>query len=180
MLIPGKSIIVTQPLGTNTGYLKYVNLDGSEPLAECEKFLMATGYSGLFSMEFIRDSEGRDYFMEINFRNDGNAICVTEAGVNLPFIWYQYCIDHNIPKTDEQRKIKEVFVMPEYTEISLWYKGDISFLRLIKELRQANSFMEYDADDPNPTNGKKDFLSRFVPAVLRKPVKSLARVFIHK
>ena len=69
--------------------------------------------------------------------------------------------------------------MPEYTEISLWYKGDISFFRMIRELCQADCFMEYAADDPMPTNGKKAFLSRIVPAVIRKPIKSIAKVFIH-
>lgn len=36
-------------------------------------FIRDLGYSGLFSLEFIRDKSGKDYFMELNMRNDGNA-----------------------------------------------------------------------------------------------------------
>ena len=34
-------------------------------------FIREVGYTGLFSMEFLRDKYGNDYFMEINFRMMG-------------------------------------------------------------------------------------------------------------
>ena len=76
-------------------------------LQKCISFIREVGYTGLFSMEFLRDKYGNDYFMEINFRNDGNAISVTEAGVNLPYIWYAYnsSIDYN---EEMQKNIRTV------------------------------------------------------------------------
>lgn len=175
VLIPGRSRIITQPKSTNTGYLKYEQLDGSEPLAFCRKFLKRTGYSGLFSMEFIRDKEGNDYFMEINFRNDGNSICVTEAGVNLPFVWYQSCCVPEFRISSVEKKIREIYVMPEFCEINLWYSGQIGFGRMVQELRQADVFMEYAVDDPNPTHGKKDFWKYLFLAVVKKPVRIIIK-----
>lgn len=47
-------------------------------LNACKKFIKHIEYQGLFSMEYLRDKQGNDYFMEINLRNEGNGICVTE------------------------------------------------------------------------------------------------------
>ena len=69
-------------------------------IEKVEKFIREIGYKGLFSVEFIRDAVGNDYFLEINMRNDGNAYCVQCAGVNLPNIWYKYA-------ANPQAEIKE-------------------------------------------------------------------------
>lgn len=46
-------------------------------------------------------------------RNDGNAYCVTTAGVNLPYIWYKYC-DKGHQQIHEPRTFKhEIYWMPE-------------------------------------------------------------------
>ena len=170
-LIPGRSRIITQPLSTNTGFLRYEHLDGSEPITQCGEFLKRTGYAGLFSIEFIRDSQGNDYFMEINFRNDGNSICVTEAGVNLPYIWHQSCYEPDFRISSVAADICEVYVMPEFNEINFWYTHQITFKRMIREFRQTDVFMEYAADDVKPTNGKKEFWKRLVKAMLKRPIK---------
>ena len=174
VIIPGRSRIITQPLATNTGYLHYEHLDGTEPLEQCKEFMLKTGYSGLFSMEFIRDAEGNDYFMETNFRNDGNSICVTEAGVNLPYIWYSLCKNPNLSLESFETEIKEIYVMPEFDEIRLWSANKISFSRLWKEMKQANAFMEYDPEDPAPTNGKIEFWKRLlITAFIKRPGRTI-------
>ena len=105
VIIPGVSIILRPCKGSNTSFLYYKSIeDGFCEIEKCVEFVKATGYKGLFSIEFLRDKEGRDYFMEITFRNDGNAICVTEAGVNLPYIWYLSSVD----KDYMEEALKEV------------------------------------------------------------------------
>ena len=89
IIIPGFSRCIRPCPRTNTGFLHYESIQSiSAPITNCEEFIRKTGYSGLFSIEFLRDKQGQDYFMEINFRNDGNAICVTASGFNLPYLWY--------------------------------------------------------------------------------------------
>lgn len=152
VIIPGASIILRQPDNTNTGFLKYVPLkefqyDGLE---NCKQFIRTIGYSGLFSMEFLRGKDGKDYFMEINMRNDGNAICVTAAGVNLPYIWYSYCSGSDEWQSEAKHEIKETIVMPEYDDFVNVLKRKISLVDWIKDVRRTDCFMEYDKTDKRP------------------------------
>lgn len=48
-----------------------------------ERFLEAAGYHGPFSAEFLHTKDGKNFFMEVNFRNDGLAQTATNAGANL-------------------------------------------------------------------------------------------------
>lgn len=170
VIIPGRTHIISQPLVTNTGFLRYEHLDGTEPIDECKSFIRETGYSGLFSMEFIRDKAGIDYFMEINFRNDGNSICVTEAGVNLPSIWYSLCKNPRLELESIDLTIKDIYVMPEFDEIRLWSAQEISLRRFYKEMKQADIYMEYSPEDPHPTHGKIDFWKKFlITALFKRP-----------
>lgn len=168
VIIPGRSRIITQPVYTNTGYLHYEHLDGTEPIKECERFLQKANYSGLFSMEFLRGKDGHNYFMEINFRNDGNSISVTESGINLHYIWYAF--NAGLDWDSELAKdIQELYVMPEFTELSLWYQGKIGLIRFIREMKQANTFMDYAKDDEAPTDGFRSFIKALIFSIIKKP-----------
>lgn len=153
IIIPGVSIILRQPKETNTGYLKYVpfsEFSENGLLQRCISFIREIGYTGLFSMEFLRDKCGNDYFMEINFRNDGNSICVTEAGVNLPYIWYAYnsCLEY---KEEIQKPIHSVYVMPEFSDLKVAMRlYNKSIFNWIDDVRKTNRFMEYDSKDKKP------------------------------
>ena len=104
IIIPGVSRIIRPCKGSNTSYLHYEPLtDTFKDIERCKEFVRRTGYRGLFSVEFLRDKNGQDYFMEINFRNDGNAICVTAAGVNLPYIWYLNCLGEDYTNESNKR-----------------------------------------------------------------------------
>lgn len=168
IIIPGVSVILRQPKTTNTGFLHYRNLDESfaKTVEDTKKFIKAIEYSGLFSAEFIRDKNGIDYFMEINFRNDGNSICVTNSGVNLPYIWYLYNIGKDYTK--EIRPIHDEYVMPEFAEISLYIEGIISFSQWKEDMKKATSYMDYDQKDPEPTNGWKNYRKRALLALIIK------------
>lgn len=174
VIIPGRSRIITQPICTNTGFLQYENLDGTEPIRECESFIKNIHYSGLFSMEFLRGKDGKNYYMETNFRNDGNSICVTAAGVNLAYIWYAFNIGSDWKK-EIPAFVKELKVMPEYTELGLWYTDVISYSRLKRELKDADIFMDYADDDPAPTNGHWDYRLQMASLILKKPIRNLLR-----
>lgn len=98
IIIPGHTRILRQPRNTNTGYLEYSPNGNFDYDSEAvETFIRKIGYSGLFSVEFIRDENDIDYFLEINMRNDGNGYCVKSAGVNLPFIWCYYSVFGQLP-----------------------------------------------------------------------------------
>lgn len=165
IVIPGRTHIIHQPIETNTAFLRYEELDGKEPMEQCKKFIQATGYSGLFSLEFLRGEDGEDYFMEINFRNDGNAISVTDAGVNLPYIWY--LASRNMEYTNEINLINSIYVMPEVVVISLWSCGRISFRNLVEDFILKDFSMDYDKADPSPTNGEWGYRFQLLLGIMR-------------
>lgn len=150
VIIPGVSKILRPCKGSNTSFLHYTEIDKNFcEIEKCKEFVRRTGYHGLFSLEFLRDKQGKDYFMEINFRNDGNAICVTAAGMSLPYIWYLDCIGSDY--SDERNKlIKSVYVMPDMAEFKLLVTRQISVKEYISDLRKTNRFMEFDKRDPKP------------------------------
>lgn len=117
IIIPGYTHLIRQPKNTNTGYLKYSPISdgviGQDLINKVHDFIHKIGYKGLFSVEFIRDNRGEDYFLEINMRNDGNAYCVTTAGVNLPYIWYKYANNPNAKITEKTSFEKPIYWMPE-------------------------------------------------------------------
>ncbi len=152
IILPGVARIIRPSEVSNTGFLKYIPTN-ILPISEvkCKEFIARTGYSGLFSIEFIHGQDGIDYFMEINFRNDGNSICVTASGLNLPFIWCQHQIDGNMQKELGKKDImKTVYVMPEFDDIILLLKGKINVLTWLKDIFKTDCFMEFSLKDPEP------------------------------
>lgn len=151
VIIPGASIILRQPKNTNTGFLRYVPIrEFSYDRERCVDFIRKTGYSGLFSLEFIRDKGGTDYFMEINFRNDGNSICVTASGMNLPYIWYLYNSGNPIDKELCFEAMKEVLVMPEFNDIGNAIHRRISWRKWLSDVKHTDRFMEFSKRDQRP------------------------------
>lgn len=162
IIIPGYSKCIRPCPGTNTGFLEYKPFDKfCCDLISCKKFIKTIGYQGLFSMEYLRDKKGRDYFMEINMRNDGNGICVTGAGVNLPYIWYQYCVGGDYKK-EIANNIQDIFVMPEIDDFRCFVKtGKMSIIKWFKDVKKSSVFMEFDKRDIKP----------FVFAIIRKFIR---------
>lgn len=150
VIIPGVSIILRPCKGSNTSFLHYTPLEcGFCEIDKCVDFVKRTGYYGLFSLEFLRDKNGKDYFMEINFRNDGNAICTTAAGISLPYVWYLDCLGRDYTM-ETKTNIKSVYVMPDIAELKLLLTRQISILDFISDLCKTNRFMEYDRKDSKP------------------------------
>lgn len=151
LIIPGVSRCIRPCPGTNTGFLRYELLDGIDaPLDKCKEFVKKIGYEGLFSIEFLRGRDGKDYFMEMNFRNDGNSICVTKAGYNLPYLWYLYCIGEDYKKEFSMCKLKPVLVMPEFDDHGFVSRGEISFWQWLKDIVRSDAYMEFDSKDMKP------------------------------
>lgn len=171
IVIPGVSHVLRPAETTNTGFLRYEPLDNQyqSVLETGKRFLKATGYSGLFSMEFLRGRDGKDYFMEINFRNDGNGICVTASGVNLPYIWYLYNTGGDYRNEMDRSKVKHVYVMPEFADISLLVHHKLGLKSWLKDVRRTDRFMEYDKRDKAPFwQLLKESLSRGIRKVENK------------
>ena len=149
IIIPGYTDIIRQPKNTNTGYLLYSPIDNFQfNKISIESFIKSIGYSGLFSLEFIRDEFGKDYFLEINMRNDGNAYCVKTAGVNLPYIWCYYQKFKTIP-TCNLNVNKEVYFIPDFLDMKIGVKT-VGICKWIVQFFKAESHTLYNWKDMRP------------------------------
>lgn len=150
VIIPGFTRIVRQPKNTNTGYLEYVPINRLKNFNEhlVESFIKKIGYSGLFSLEFIRDTKGDDYFLEINMRNDGNAYCVESAGVNLPFIWCYYGTYGSMPSVNISFNTP-VWFIPDFYDVHIGIK-ECGFFHWLKQFISAESHSIFNAKDIRP------------------------------
>lgn len=175
IIIPGVSKIIRQEKSSNTGFLHYTELDDtySETLNITKSFIKECGYSGLFSVEFLRDQKGVDYFMEINFRNDGNAIAVTNAGVNLPYIWFLFCSGQNY--NSEILPIHNEWVMPEFAELLLLEQKIITWGQWHQDMKKATSYMDYAVDDLNPTEGWRRYNKEKYKSIIKRLLNTIKR-----
>ena len=149
IIIPGFTDIIRQPKNTNTGYLRYSPIKKLNfELGPVEKFIRKIGYSGLFSVEFIRGKDKKDYFLEINMRNDGNAYCVKTAGVNLPYIWVYYQNYGHLPPLPTTFD-EPVYFIPDFNDLKVSFR-EIGLVRWFKDFRRAESHSIYNKKDMEP------------------------------
>ena len=153
IIIPGRTHIVRPNGYDNNFHKEFVKNDDSfnEVLDKAKAFIRQTHYSGLFSMEFLRDKSGTDYFLEMNFRNDGGAICVTASGTNLPYLWYLSQTDNTAFQTQlDASTFTPVVYTPIFHYFYCMTSGEVSFKEWFRNNRRSNQFSTYFSDDTAP------------------------------
>lgn len=150
VIIPGMSKIIRSQPNTNTGFLEYGPLDifYFDIAEKAKQYIRDCQYSGLFSFEIMRGMDDKVWFLEINFRNDGNAWCVTRSGVNLPVIWVKACLNEEYK--NEIHEPNRILMMPEFQDFKLVLQGRVSFSQWFRDWKNTDYFMEYDKEDKSP------------------------------
>lgn len=112
-----------------------------------KEFIKKTCYYGPFSVEFLHTKDGKDYFMEVNFRNDGLAQIVTDAGVNLhaKYINESYPLD-----LDKTRSIYMMDYSIDYLHVK---ERRISKSRWWRDFFRTRCFINASLRDPMPVLG---------------------------
>ena len=176
IIIPGDTYIEPGNGFNNLTFLCYKKgkvVESPTTLQKCKAFIKQTGYSGLFSVEYMQGKDGEDYFLEMNFRNDGNGAVVTAAGTNLPYIWYLYNTGGDYKKIIEESTVKETYSVPEDSYLSSMLRGELSFKEWRRNMKKANSYITYFPGDIKPFWAlmwlqKKAILVSAAVGVLRK------------
>lgn len=112
------------------------------------KIMCELGYTGLFSIEFLH-CKNKDYFLEVNLRNDGNGAVSSAGGVNLPGILLNSFLGNDIK---ENKKVidKPVYFMRDEFDFIHVFEHRLSLLNWIKDFRRTNFFLLYDKKDKGP------------------------------
>ena len=176
IIIPGRTHIDVTTHFNNLTFLRYQKdkvVADSETLSKTEDFIRMTGYSGLFSVEFMHGKDGKDYFLEMNFRNDGNGIVVTASGTNLPYIWYLYNTGGDYVSEIKKSVVKETYSVPEDSYFISMLQGDMTYREWRRNMKKANCYLSYFKGDTKPFWAlmwlqKRAILASMVIYVLRK------------
>lgn len=103
------------------------------------------GYVGLFSVELIVCNDQKNYFIELNLRNDALNMILVKAGVNLPYIHLQDLIGE--PLKDYQPINKSMTIICEPIHMASLYHRGISLIQWTKDIIHTDGFMLYDKND---------------------------------
>lgn len=153
IIIPGRTHIERTINFNNLVFLKYqaeTDVAGNDILPMVKSFIKKSGYNGLFSAEFMHGKDGKEYFLEVNFRNDGNAVAITSAGTNLPYIWYQYCSGEDYQAKLEEYCVNETYLMPEDSYLISMLGGEMSFKEWLTSMKKTTCFLTYFKGDTAP------------------------------
>lgn len=153
IIIPGDTYIEPGNGFNNLTFLRYKKgkvVESPTTLENCKAFIKQTGYSGLFSVEYMQGKDGEDYFLEMNFRNDGNGAVVTAAGTNLPYIWYLYNTGGDYQKEIEESTIKETYSVPEDSYFMSMLEGHISYRQWRENMKKVSCYITYFRGDTKP------------------------------
>lgn len=153
IIIPGRTHI-DRPNGMdNTFFLSFNTYEPEleETVSKVKSFIKETGYSGPFSFEFLRDkNNGKSYFTEMNYRNDGNAVCVTKAGMNIPYIMYLYYSGKDYMEEINHSSIHQVYLLPEFYYFKRMLAGEFGFKEWLSNVKKADVCTTYFKDDKKP------------------------------
>ena len=120
-------------------------------VAKLKELMENSGYKGLFSAEFLKKDD-QFYFLEVNFRNDGNTYVATTSGQNLPYLYVMSCINGSIPKGLYVHY--PCYFMLEIEDFMARRKNGVSFRQWKKDLQKADCCLVYDKNDKAPFRKK--------------------------
>ncbi len=152
VIIPGRTHIESTTGFNNLVFLRYDRNDSTfdKTVEDSKRFVKETGYSGLFSIEFMRGKDGKDYFLEMNFRNDGNGISVTSSGTNLPFIWYLYASGGGYQTEIASSTVKTTYMMPEFSFLMSVLNEEVPFKEWLADKRKTTCYLTRFEGDMEP------------------------------
>lgn len=149
IVISGRTHIDRPNGRENTFFLRFDKVEKELiPLEnKVREFISATRYNGPFSVEFLRDKNGKDYFTEMNFRNDGNAYCQTCAGINVPYIMYLYYSGGDYKTELEKSEIHSIYMVPEFEYLQFKLKGEFGWKEWFQNMKKANCYNTFFRND---------------------------------
>lgn len=108
-----------------------------------EKFLHSVNYYGPFSVEFLHYN-GKNYFMEVNFRNDGLYQTATAAGANLHALYVNDAMKFNL------QKVHKIYMMNYAIDYLHVKEGRISKMKWWRDFMRTRCFINFSISDPMP------------------------------
>lgn len=139
----------------NNSYGHYMNMI---PFEECElkekikKLLKLTKFNGIFEIEFMKGPDGKNYFLEVNFRASTWNYALTVGGGNLPYYWAKSTLAGRI-LYEEMNLKKDIFkamVEPEDLILNVFINKKVKLSQWIKDVKSCECLYYYNKNDKSP------------------------------
>ena len=114
-------------------------------LKDVKHFIASLHYVGPFSIEFGLE-KGKNYFFEINLRNDGTSHYPLASGVNIPYVYYRAC-KGELTLDDMNYEQGEFPMIDEVLDIRRILSREISFSKWWHFFRTAKAYRYYTTSD---------------------------------
>lgn len=132
-----------------------------------EDFLYRVGYYGLFSVEFVHRDKS-NYFMEVNFRNDGLGYAATCAGYNLAAFYV------NSSKKDFLQSFHPIYLMNVSADKHFVKCGEIKLFIWVKQFLNTSCYIDINRHDLKPLFWMSiDRLNRLIRKLFGKSKKHI-------
>lgn len=153
-------------IGTSSFAVMGENTLLGDYIVKLKDLMKRTGYRGLFSAEFLKKGN-QFYFLEVNFRNDGNTYVATASGQNLPYLYVKSCLGE--PLSMDVPVPYPCYFMLEIEDFMTRRKNGITFRQWKKDLQKADCCLVYDKNDKKPFKKKIWLIIRsYFKIILRK------------
>lgn len=142
--------LVKKPGVSSTGEYTHAIVTTAVPenlpeLEEVKAFVGALNYVGPFSIEFGLEKE-KNYFFEINLRNDGTSHYPLASGVNIAYVYYRAC-KGQLTADDVAYTQGEYPMVDEVLDIRRVLSREISFGEWWHLFRSAKAYRYYVSFD---------------------------------
>lgn len=132
-------------------YIYFQRYKEFELLPKIHQLIKKTRFSGVFSMEFLRDFDDNFYFLEINFRNSTWSYAHTAVGVNLPVIWAKSVLASHLEILDVKLEKDQFTSMVGYDDFRYNVRhGNVGLLTWIKQLLSCDCYFYWNSKDIKP------------------------------
>lgn len=136
-----------------------------DKITELKDYVKNLNYYGPFSVEFGH-YQGKNYFFEINLRNDGTSHYFHKAGIFIPYIYYLACQDINYAPSFQKN---EYTFIDEFSDIFNVVFGKVKFSKWLCDFRKASTYKYYNKND-------KCLFARLFPKMLLAEIYHFMRV----
>lgn len=132
-------------------YVLFEEYKEYELYKKIQELFKKTKFSGIFSIEFLRDQDDHFYFLEINFRNSTWSYAHTVEGLNLPVIWAKSVLAGHLDVSDVTIKKVPFTALVEYADFkeSVLHRK-VSLKQWLNELKICDCCFIYNKKDPKP------------------------------
>lgn len=119
-------------------------------IEKCCSYVKSLNYTGLFDIDLIEASDGRIYFIELNFRAGASMHLFTKLGINLPGVFSDCLLKScSVSEVSTKTSIGKRFVS-EKVLLEEYVRNDVKLQKVCKLFKEADVRFIQDEKDKQP------------------------------